>query len=70
MPKGAVEGRDKATTRQRRRSTGALRDILLQPRALKRYRQALDCYFEWLGSNDFALPSSRVDADESLADYV
>ena len=49
---------------------GTLRELQLQLRTLKRYREALERYFEWLDSNEFDSPGSRTEADELLADFV
>ena len=61
---------------QRRRAAGTLRELQIQPRTLKRYKHAVNIFFDWLGRErpdifDYlARPLSAEAVDEAAADYL
>ena len=60
----------KQARRTKRSAAGSLRSLQLQPRTLERYKHAVTTFFDYLAEARMPLPSSPLEADEVLADYL
>ena len=53
-----------------RKTIGKLRDLRVQPKTLKAYHQALECFLKWLDGCRRDLPASADDMDGALQDFA
>ena len=60
----------KQARRTKRSAAGSLRSLQLQPRTLERYKHAVATFFDYLAEARMPLPSSPLETDEVLADYL
>ena len=64
----------KASARQKqlalRKKHGKLKNSLVQPYTLVRYRLAVRWFFEWITRNGFEIPSHTVDFDDVVCEAI
>lgn len=60
----------KNARKKERQHLGPLRDLVVQPSTAKRYRHAVSSFFLWCQSLSHVLPSSLVEFDLLVADYI
>ena len=70
MPKRHLEGATQEARVQMRKQLGPLRALTVQPVTKKRYKAALDDFFEYLRSENLILPHTAAKLDSVVADYL
>ena len=65
-----VEGRSRAERKQRRKHLGTLQGLTVKPATLKRYRDSVREFFQYLKYEELQLPQTKTAFDAQLGQYI
>ena len=70
MPKRHVEAPTQQQRAAQRQKLGTLQQLTVQPATKKRYNKAIDGFLSFLRQNGLSLPSSKLDLDPLVCEYL
>ena len=70
MPKRVLEARNEEERAKQRRALGTLKSLTVQPVTQKRYTEAKEKFYIWLGEENRTLPKTNYQLDLVVSDYL
>ena len=69
-PRVILESAVKTQRIKVRKELGSLHDLVVSPKTLTRYKQAVQTFLEWLRANRFKMLSDFIQIDELVSNYI